>query len=72
MPNSVGGNGAKRKLAEGELVLCMGVIGVRDDFEFQTWLTQLGMRYVTGSSVVDYILSAGRADLKRLREVQLP
>ena len=28
--------GGKRKLAEGELVLCMGVIGVREDFEFQT------------------------------------
>ena len=34
MPNSVGGNGAKRKLAEAELVLCMGVVGVRQDFEF--------------------------------------
>ena len=57
MPNSVGGNGAKRKLAEGKLVLCMGVIGVREDFEFQTWLTELGMRYLTGGSDLDYILS---------------
>ena len=72
MPNSVGGNGAKRKLAEGKLVLCMGVIGVREDFEFQTWLTELGMRYLTGGSDLDYILSAGRAGVKRLREVQLP
>ncbi len=49
----------------------MGVGGVREDFEFQTWLMQLGMRYLTGGSDVGYILSAGRADVKRLREVQL-
>jgi hypothetical protein len=31
------------------------------------------MRYLTGGSDVDYILSsAGRADVKRLREVRLP
>jgi hypothetical protein len=45
--------------------------GVREDFEFQTWLMQLGMRYLTGGSDVGYVLSAGRADVKRLREVQL-
>jgi len=50
----------------------MGVGGVREDLEFQTWLLQLGMRYLTGGSDVGYILSAGRADVKRLREVQLP
>jgi 2-keto-3-deoxy-L-rhamnonate aldolase RhmA len=50
----------------------MGVGGVREDFEFQTWLIQLGMRYLTGGSDVGYILSAGRVDVKRLREVQLP
>jgi len=49
----------------------MGVGGVREDFEFQTWLIQLGMRYLTGGSDVGYILSAGRADVKRLREVPL-
>ena len=49
----------------------MGVGGVREDFEFQTWLMQLGMRYLTGGSDVAYILSAGRADVKRLREVRL-
>ena len=48
----------------------MGVGGVREDFEFQTWLMQLGMRYLTGGSDVGYILSAGRADEERLREVQ--
>jgi 2-keto-3-deoxy-L-rhamnonate aldolase RhmA len=48
----------------------MGVGGVREDFEFQTWLMQLGMRYLTGGSDVGYILSAGRADVERLREVQ--
>jgi 2-keto-3-deoxy-L-rhamnonate aldolase RhmA len=50
----------------------MGIGGVREDFEFQTWLIQLGMRYLTGGSDVGYILSAGRVDVKRLREVQLP
>ena len=48
-----------------------GVGGVREDLEFQTWLVQLGMRYLTGGSDVGYILSAGRADVKRLREVRL-
>jgi 2-keto-3-deoxy-L-rhamnonate aldolase RhmA len=48
----------------------MGVGGVREDLEFQTWLLQLGMRYLTGGSGVGYILSAGRADAKRLREVR--
>jgi 2-keto-3-deoxy-L-rhamnonate aldolase RhmA len=47
----------------------MGVGGVREDLEFQAWLLQLGMRYLTGGSDVGYILSAGRADVKRLREV---
>jgi 2-keto-3-deoxy-L-rhamnonate aldolase RhmA len=47
----------------------MGVGGVREDREFQAWLLQLGMRYLTGGSDVGYILSAGRADVKRLREV---
>jgi 2-keto-3-deoxy-L-rhamnonate aldolase RhmA len=49
----------------------MGVGGVREDLELQTWLLQLGMRYLTGGSDVGYILSAGRADVKRLREVRL-
>ena len=49
----------------------MDVGGVREDLEFQTWLLQLGMRYLTGGSDIGYILSAGRADVKRLREVRL-
>ena len=59
---------AKAACAHGK---SMGVGGVREDFEFQTWLMQLGMRYLTGGSDVGYILSAGRADLRRLRAVQL-
>lgn len=47
----------------------MGVGGVREDLEFQ--LLQLGMRYLTGGSDVGYVLSAGRADVKRIREVRL-
>src|ERR1051326_3384004 len=49
----------------------MGVGGVRQDFEFQSWLLRLGVRYLTGGSDVGYILSAGRADVKQLRELKL-
>jgi len=49
----------------------MGVGGVRQDLEFQTWLLQLGVRYLTGGSDVGYILSAGRADVKQLRGLSL-
>jgi 2-keto-3-deoxy-L-rhamnonate aldolase RhmA len=49
----------------------MGVGGVREDLAFQTWLLQLGVRYLTGGSDVGYILSAGRRDVRQLREVAL-
>ena len=49
----------------------MGVDGVREDLGSQTWLLQVGMRYLTGGSDVGYILNAGRADVKRQREVRL-
>jgi 2-keto-3-deoxy-L-rhamnonate aldolase RhmA len=49
----------------------MGVGGVRQDFEFQSWLIKLGMRYLTGGSDIAYILSAGRADVKQLRELRI-
>jgi 2-keto-3-deoxy-L-rhamnonate aldolase RhmA len=49
----------------------MGVGGVREDFEFQSWLFGIGVRYLTGGSDVGYILSAGRADVQRLRAVRL-
>jgi hypothetical protein len=49
----------------------MGVGGVREDLEFQIWLMQLGMRYLTGGLDVGYTLSAGRADVRRLRKVRL-
>src|SRR5947208_15093658 len=48
-----------------------GVGGVRQDFQFQSWLISIGMRYRTGASDVGYILSAGRADVKQLRELKL-
>jgi 2-keto-3-deoxy-L-rhamnonate aldolase RhmA len=48
-----------------------GVGGVRQDFQFQSWLIGIGMRYLTGGSDVGYILSAGRADVKQLRELKL-
>jgi 4-hydroxy-2-oxoheptanedioate aldolase len=49
----------------------MGVGGVREDLEFQSWLFGIGARYLTGGSDVGYILSAGRADVERLRAVRL-
>src|ERR1051325_3239430 len=49
----------------------MGVGGVRHDFEFQSWLLRLGVRYLTGGSDVGYILSAGRARVKQLWERKL-
>ena len=49
----------------------IGVGGVRQDFEFQSWLLRLGVRYLTGGSDVGYILSSGRADVKQLRELEL-
>jgi 2-keto-3-deoxy-L-rhamnonate aldolase RhmA len=49
----------------------MGVGGVRQDLEFQRWLLRLGVRYLTGGSDVGSILSAGRADVKQLRELKL-
>jgi 2-keto-3-deoxy-L-rhamnonate aldolase RhmA len=48
-----------------------GVGGVRQDFQFQSWLVSIGMRYLTGGSDVGYILSAGRADVKQLRELKV-
>ena len=48
-----------------------GVGGVRQDFPFQSWLISIGMRYLTGGSDVGYILSAGRADVKQLRELKV-
>jgi hypothetical protein len=39
--------------------------------QFQRWLIGIGVRYLTGGSDVGYILSAGRADVERLRAVRL-
>jgi 2-keto-3-deoxy-L-rhamnonate aldolase RhmA len=49
----------------------MGVGGVREDFAFQSWLLNLGVRYLTGGSDTGYILSAGRADVRQLRALKL-
>jgi len=49
----------------------MGVGGVREDLPFQTWLLQLGVRYLTGGSDIGYILSAGRRDVRQLRDLKL-
>lgn len=49
----------------------MGVGGVREDLEFQSWLLKLGVRYLTGGSDTGYVLSAGRADVAQLRKVAL-
>jgi 2-keto-3-deoxy-L-rhamnonate aldolase RhmA len=47
----------------------MGIGGVRQDVEFQSWLLKLGVRYLTSGSDTLYILSGGRADVKQIREV---
>jgi 2-keto-3-deoxy-L-rhamnonate aldolase RhmA len=49
----------------------MGVGGVREDLAFQTWLLQLGVRYLTSGSDVGYMLSAGRADVRQQRAIPL-
>jgi 2-keto-3-deoxy-L-rhamnonate aldolase RhmA len=49
----------------------MGVGGVREDLDFQTWLVQLGVRYLTSGSDVGYILSAGRADVRQQRSIPM-
>ena len=46
----------------------MGVGGVRQDVEFQSYLLKLGVRYLTSGSDTLYILSGGRADVKQIRE----
>ncbi len=57
----------KQKLAANELVLAMRVGGMCEDPRFRTWFLKIGVRCRTGG----YILSAGRADVKRLRELKL-
>ncbi|MDB5400744.1 MAG: 2,4-dihydroxyhept-2-ene,7-dioic acid aldolase [Rhodopila sp.] len=47
----------------------MGVGGVRQDVDFESWLLKLGVRYLTSGSDTLYILSGGRADVKQIREV---
>jgi 2-keto-3-deoxy-L-rhamnonate aldolase RhmA len=47
----------------------MGVGGVRQDVEFQSWLLKLGVRYLTSGSDTLYILSGGRADVGQIRAV---
>ncbi|WP_428491386.1 HpcH/HpaI aldolase family protein [Rhodopila sp.] len=47
----------------------MGVGGVRQDVEFQSWLLGLGVRYLTSGSDTLYILSGGRADVAQIRAV---
>ena len=47
----------------------MGVGGVRHDVAFQSWLLQLGVRYLTSGSDTLYILSGGRADVEQIREM---
>jgi 2-keto-3-deoxy-L-rhamnonate aldolase RhmA len=47
----------------------MGVGGVREDVDFQSWLLKLGVRYLTSGSDTLYILSGGRADVRKIRDV---
>jgi len=43
----------------------MGVGGMQEDPDFQSWLMHLGVRCPTNGSDTLYILSGGRADAKR-------
>lgn len=47
----------------------MGVGGVRHDVEFQSWLLNQGVRYLTSGSDTLYILAGGRADVQQIRQV---
>jgi 2-keto-3-deoxy-L-rhamnonate aldolase RhmA len=79
MPSAIGVNHAKRKLAAGELVLCMGVNQMRTPniamiagaCGFDAIYIDLEHNPTSGSNV-GYILNAGRAEGRRLREVKLP
>ena len=65
--------GSERRIAPKALDMStMGVDGVREDFGSQTWLLQVGMRYLTGGSDVGYILSAGRADVSGCARCAFP
>jgi hypothetical protein len=64
-PRAPGGRGPRRKTRQ------WGSAAAYADFEFQSWQLRLGVRYLTGGSDVGYILSAGRADVKQLRELKL-
>jgi 2-keto-3-deoxy-L-rhamnonate aldolase RhmA len=49
----------------------MGVGGARGDFELQTELIQLGVRYLTSGSDVSYLMSAARSEVTSLRGLKL-
>lgn len=49
----------------------MGVGGVRQGFRVPELAAQARRAHLTGGSDVGYILSAGRADVKQLRELRL-
>jgi hypothetical protein len=45
--------------ANASIAEATGVCGVREDFEFQSWPFEIGVRYLTGGPDVGYILPAG-------------
>jgi 2-keto-3-deoxy-L-rhamnonate aldolase RhmA len=49
----------------------MGVGGARGDFELQSELIQLGVRYLTSGSDVSYLMSAARGEVNALRALKL-
>jgi 2-keto-3-deoxy-L-rhamnonate aldolase RhmA len=49
----------------------MGVGGVREDPEFQSFLLRIGVRYLTSGSDLLYILSGGRADVAKIRALPM-
>jgi hypothetical protein len=72
MPNRVGGNGPSGNSPRANWCCAWASLAFARTSNFQTWLIQLGMRYLTGGPDAGDIFGAGGADVKRLREVQLP
>jgi hypothetical protein len=63
MPTAIGANLARRKLANDELVLCLGVNQLRTP--------NFAMIAAACGSDVGYFLSAGRADVRQQRAIPL-
>ncbi len=48
----------------------MGVGGARNDLKLQTWLIELGVRYLTAGSDISYMMTAARSEAAALRAIK--